>query len=71
VARPADAFDQAVTVENRMDGAFGRNPDVAVKPPHQQLPDLARAPMRLLALEPDNEALDLRWQLIGVTHRPA
>ena len=49
VARPAAALDQAMAVENRMDGAFGRNPDVAVEPPDQQFADLARAPMRLLA----------------------
>src|SRR5664280_1945088 len=35
VARPAAALDQAVTIENRMDGAFGRNPDIAIEPPHQ------------------------------------
>jgi hypothetical protein len=44
VARPAAALDQAMAVEDRMDGAFGRNPDIAVEPSDQQLPDLARAP---------------------------
>ena len=53
-----------------MDGALGRNADVAVQPPDQQLADLARAPVRLLALEPDNQALDLRRQLVGIAHRP-
>jgi hypothetical protein len=44
VARPAAAPDQAMAVEDRMDGAFGRNPDIAVEPSDQQLPDLVRAP---------------------------
>jgi hypothetical protein len=41
VARPAAALDQAVTIENRMDGAFGRNSDVPIEPPDQQFADLA------------------------------
>ena len=71
MARGAATLDQAVTVENRMDGALGRNPDVAVKPSDQELADLARAPVRLLALQADNQALDRLWQLVGVTHWPA
>src|SRR5580692_4929947 len=51
MARPAAALDHAVAIEDRMDRAFGRNPDVAVEPPHQKFPDLARAPVRLLSLE--------------------
>ncbi len=35
VARPAAALDQAMAIEDRMDGAFSRNPDVAVEPPDQ------------------------------------
>ncbi len=70
VARPAAALDQAVAIENRMDGAFGRNPDIAIEPPDQQFADLARAPVRLLGLEPDNQALDLLRQLVGIAHRP-
>jgi hypothetical protein len=30
VARPTAAPDQAVAIEHRVDGAFGRNPDIAV-----------------------------------------
>jgi hypothetical protein len=41
MARPAAAPDQAMAVEDRMDGAFGRNPDIAVEPSDQQFPDLA------------------------------
>jgi hypothetical protein len=44
VARPAAALDQAMAVEDRMDSAFGRNPDIAVEPSDQQFPDIARAP---------------------------
>jgi hypothetical protein len=71
VARPAAAPDQAVAIEHRMDGALGRNSDIAVEPPDQQLADLARAPVRLLALEPDNQPLDLLRQLVRITHWPA
>src|SRR5712691_5142429 len=70
VARPATAPDQAVAIEHRVDGAFGRNPDIAVEPPDQQLADLARTPMRLLGLQADNQGLDLSGQLVGVTDRP-
>src|SRR5258708_1958567 len=41
VARPAATLNQAMAVEDRMDGAFGRNPDIAVEPSDQQFPDLA------------------------------
>src|SRR5713226_712876 len=71
VARPAYAFDQAVAIKNGMDGALGGNPNIAGKPPDQELADLARAPMRLVALERDDEALDLLRQLVGVAHRSA
>src|SRR5690606_6945492 len=37
----------------------------------QQLADLARPPMRFLALERHDHRLELRRQLIGKTHRPA
>jgi hypothetical protein len=33
---------------------------MACQPPEQELVDFARAPMRLVALERDNQALDLR-----------
>ncbi len=69
MARPAAALDQAVAIEHGMDGAFGRHADVAGEPADQKLTDLACAPVRLLWLEADNEALDLLRQLIGVAHR--
>ena len=63
--------DQAVTIEDRMDGAFGGNPDIAVEPTDQQLADLACAPVRFVGLQPDNQAFDLLRQLVGVAHRSA
>jgi hypothetical protein len=71
MARPADWLDQAVTVEHGVDGALGWNAHVAGEPPDQELADLARPPMRLVALEVDDQAVDLRWQLVGIAHRPA
>lgn len=53
------------------DGALGKNPDIAVDPPGQKLPDLARAPMRLITLAGDDEPLDLRRQLADIWHPPA
>src|SRR5712664_4404321 len=50
VARPAAALDQAVTIENRMDGAFGRNPDIPIEPSDQELADLASPPVGFSAL---------------------
>jgi hypothetical protein len=45
-------------------------PDIAVEPSEQQFPDLACAPVRLLGLEADNQALDLLRQQIGIARRP-
>src|SRR3954452_18661017 len=70
MARPTPALDQSVTVEDCMDGAFGRDLDVAVEPPHQEFADLAGAPVRLLALEPDDQGLDLLGELVGVADWP-
>src|SRR3954470_13031441 len=65
VARPAATLDQAVAIENRMDGALGRYSDIAAEPPDQELANLTRAPVRLLGLQPDNQALNLLRQLVG------
>jgi len=59
-----------MTIKNCMDCAFCRHPDIAVEPPDQEFADLACAPVRLLALEPDDQGLELLGQLIGVTDRP-
>src|SRR4029077_6146059 len=64
-------MDQAMAIEHGMNGALGRHSDVAVKPPDQQLPDFARAPMRLVALQVDDQALDLLRQLVGIAPRPS
>ena len=60
-----------MTVENRMYRAAGLNPYVAGQPAHQKLADLARTPVRLVAFQIDNQSLNLKRQLIGVTHRAA
>ncbi len=70
MARPAAALDEAVAVEHRVDGAFGGNLDVAIEPTHQQLADLADAPVRLLALQPDDQGLELWRKLVGIAYRP-
>jgi hypothetical protein len=54
-----------------MDGALGRDPDITRQATHQELPDLAGAPMGLVPLEPDDRALHLVRQLVGIAHRPA
>jgi hypothetical protein len=70
MARPAAALDQAVPVENRVDGAFGRDPDIAIEPPDEEFADLAGSPMGLFGLQADNQAFELLRQLVGVAHRP-
>ena len=50
IAGLADALDQAMAIENGMDGTLGGNADIAGEPPDQELADLACAPMGLLAL---------------------
>ena len=58
-------------MQERVDRALGRDAEVLIQPPNQQFSDLASAPIRLLALAGDDELLDLRRQLVGVSHRPA
>src|SRR5579862_7305369 len=70
MARPTDQLDQAVPVQHGVDGALGRDADVAIQTPNEQLADLAGSPMGLVALEADDQALDLLRQLVGVSHRP-
>jgi hypothetical protein len=70
-AGSANAFDQAVPMQHGVDGALGRDAHVLVQAANQELANLARAPMGLLALERDDQALDLRRQLIGIADRPA
>ena len=53
-----------------MYGALGRQPRVAGELADQQLPDFARAPMRLVPLEIDDQPLHLVRQLVGIAYRP-
>ena len=69
--RAAQRLDQTVPMQDGMDGALGRDAQVAVQTAHQQFPNLARTPMGLLALESDDETLDLGRQLIGIAYRSA
>ena len=57
-------------MQDCVNGAFGRDANVAVEPSYEELADLARAPMRFLVLERNNQALNLRRKLIGVPNRP-
>ena len=66
----AGMADQTVAVEHRMYCTLGRDAHLAGELADQQFPDLPGAPMRLLALELDDQALDLVGQLVGVAHRP-
>ena len=70
-SRAAHAADQAVAIEHGVDGALRGDAQVAGQPADQQLANLARAPMRLAALEADDQPLDLRRELVGVADRPA
>jgi len=60
-----------VTIEHGVDGAFGRQAQIARQPAQEELSDLTGAPMGLVALEADDQALDLAGQLVGVTDGPA
>jgi hypothetical protein len=70
MARPAWHPHQAVPVQDGVDRALGGHAHLASESPHQELADLAGTPVRLLLLAGDDQALDLRRQLVGVAHRP-
>jgi len=59
-----------MAMKNGMDGALGRHPHITVEPADEQFADFAGAPMGLVLLEADDQALDLLGQLVGITHRP-
>jgi len=71
VTRPAHALNQAMSIEDRMNGALCRHPDIAVQSADQKLANLARSPVRLVALGGDDQAFDLLRQLVGISHGPA
>ena len=69
MTRPAEALDQSMPVQNGVNGALGRDANVASQAAHQELTNLARTPMRLVLLERDDQALDLGGELVGIAHR--
>jgi hypothetical protein len=71
VAPHSGALDQAMAVEHRMHGALAGWRHVAGKLANEQFADFARAPMRLVALEIDDQPFQLGGQLVGIAHRPA
>ena len=49
-----------------MDGAFCREADITGQAAQEELPDLAGAQVRFIALEADDQALELGGELVGV-----
>ena len=60
-----------MTIEHGVNGAFGRQAQIARQPAQEELSDLTGAPMGLVAFEADDQALDLVGQLVGVADGPA
>src|SRR6202041_3058050 len=59
------ARDQTVSIQDRMDGALGRNLDVR-ESPDQALANFPSAPAGVLPLHVQDEGLPLQRQLIGI-----
>jgi len=55
-----------VPIEDGMDGAFCGEADIAGQAAQEQLPDFPGAPVWLVALEADDQGLDLDRELVGV-----
>src|ERR1700688_2249299 len=70
MAAPGHALDQTMAIQHGMDGASGGDPDIAGQAAHQQLPDLAGAPMGLVTLQADDRGYKLLRQLVAIAHRP-
>src|SRR5215472_3076772 len=66
--RAPASLHQAITIEHRMDGAFGRDLDTR-KSPRQALADLPSTPARVLALDVEDVVLDLKGELMGISIR--
>lgn len=64
VGPAAEAADQAVAVEDGMDRAAGWDPEIAGKPAHEPLTDLAGARVRLVLLGAHRQGLDLRRAIL-------
>src|SRR3546814_5916058 len=58
-----------MAVEHGMDGAFCRDPYVAVEPSGEGRADFARAPGGFALLGLDNQPLALFGELVGIAHR--
>src|SRR6266576_6489376 len=59
-----------MAVQHGVDGALRGHLDIAMEPPHQQFANFARPPIRLVALEADDQAFNLMGQLISIPDRP-
>src|SRR5215831_19368010 len=70
-ARPDGMADQAVAVEQGVDGAHGRDFDPVWQSSQQALADLACSPMGFLAPGCDDCRFDLFRQLVGIAEGPA
>jgi hypothetical protein len=70
VAPPHPALDQAMAIENRVDRTDGWGVHIRIEP-RELVPDLRRAPARLVLLEAHDLRLDLERQLVGVPIGPA
>src|SRR5690606_5847988 len=60
---------QAIAIEHGVDRADRRRLDHGILP-QQLVPDLRRTPGRVLALDPENAAFDLKMKLVGLPIRP-
>src|ERR1051326_6749186 len=65
------ALHKAMAIEHGMNSALGGNADVTGEALDEQLADLARAPVGALLLGPDDEALDLNGELVGIAPGPS
>ena len=64
-------MDEAVAVEDGVDGAFGGDAHVAGEAADEELADFAGSPMGLIALGLNDGGLELAGQLVRVAHRAA
>jgi hypothetical protein len=60
---------KAMAVEHGMNRRPCGNTDISRQLAHQEFPDLAGAPVRLVSLQGHDHPLDLIGQLVGVAHR--
>ena len=58
-----------MAIEDGVDSAGGGDTDITRQAAHEQFADLAGAPVRLATLAFDDQAFDLRRQLVGIAHR--